>query len=603
MKARWLAALALVLAAVAVVATARADPHPLGWGAWQLSLAAALSAGLLHDRGGAWLRQVGERLAWGRGDVVALVVLTLAAVTLRFLRLDATFPPMHGDEGEMGMLARLALYGPGGDRGELPLPVFGTGFYGHPALFHHLQALALSIGGDSIEALRGFSAVSGALAVPIVYLTARVGWGRTAALAAGWLLAVSHLHLQYSRLAHQAVQSATGAALFALLAVLAWLGAPRPADGAREGAAPRDPRLSLFVTIGLVVGGSQYFYLASRLILVVAVPAMLLLWLAGRATVRQLAVAATACLLALAPQLLTVWRSGQLLEERIRGVSVFREEGIRHALGPDAQWPGDAPRLLLFQVERNLQFFLGRGDQTGFYTPELPAFDLVTLTLFWLGTGAMALRWRRFPDAVVLLWLVLGVVLGGVLTIDPPNGARLSIVIPAVCLAGGIGAEAVARMCRRAAGGRRRGVVAAAAAVVAALVAAAALWLNGTSYFVRYPRIPTYGYLAEMGALMRQHAPHDDLYLLGTPNLYAGHGTLRFLRAGAPAADILDSGELASRRDDAVAAGRGMLVFALPHRREELARFAAEFPGGRWAENRNVRGEVTFVRYELPPGS
>ena len=38
------------------------------------------------------------------------------------------------------------------------------------------------------------------LCVPVVYVIGRLGWGPIAGAIAAWLLAVSHLHIHYSRL-------------------------------------------------------------------------------------------------------------------------------------------------------------------------------------------------------------------------------------------------------------------------------------------------------------------------------------------------------------------------------------------------------------------
>lgn len=52
-------------------------------------------------------------------------------------------PPMHGDEGEMGTLALLALHGPNSGISPHPLPLFSTAFLEHPTLFYYVQAGAL----------------------------------------------------------------------------------------------------------------------------------------------------------------------------------------------------------------------------------------------------------------------------------------------------------------------------------------------------------------------------------------------------------------------------------------------------------------------------
>ena len=161
-------------------------------------------------------------------DWLAVLVLTPVALGLRIYRLDKGLPYMHGDEGEMGQLARLAVYGPAPGRGDLPLPFFRTGFLDHPTLFHYIQGWFLLWFGNTEYSLKLLSAVAGALCAPVLYAAGRVGWGWMAGLAAGWLIAVSHLHIQFSRLALNNIESVLFAAGFVLLALLAYAAGELP---------------------------------------------------------------------------------------------------------------------------------------------------------------------------------------------------------------------------------------------------------------------------------------------------------------------------------------------------------------------------------------
>ena len=243
------------------------------------------------------------------GRLAVVVALTLLALALRLYQLGAFLPPMHGDEGEMGLLAFLARYGPASGLSPQPLPPFSTAFLDHPTLFHYLQVLPLLLFGDTITALRTLSAVVGALCAPLIYLVGRLGWGRIAGFTAGWLLAVSHLHIHYSRIALNNIETVWFVILLiALLALLyetqqhqgssrsagvARLCAVGPAcraDGAifsypahhdRTSAASSPlsiPPLTLLIAIGLVTGLGQYFYFGSRLMPILAAILLFVLW-------------------------------------------------------------------------------------------------------------------------------------------------------------------------------------------------------------------------------------------------------------------------------------------------------------------------------------
>ena len=128
-------ALALLCSVAATWISVRDEFSITAYALWLLALPLAVVAALHHDRvdPGAW-RSLAAR---ARRPAVALELMALAGVTavafvLRAYDL-AHFPPaMHGDEGEMGMLALRVL-----DRKE-PLAPFGTYFLDHPSLFHYI---------------------------------------------------------------------------------------------------------------------------------------------------------------------------------------------------------------------------------------------------------------------------------------------------------------------------------------------------------------------------------------------------------------------------------------------------------------------------------
>ena len=111
------------------------DTRLFGLGVWLLSLALLVAAGFMHNR---WSSPNGNAFQpttptkrWTRADWIGVAVLTLVAFGLRLYRLDNTLPPFHGDEGEMGLLAFLAWYGPT-DRPPLPPFVHPAGLTQQP---------------------------------------------------------------------------------------------------------------------------------------------------------------------------------------------------------------------------------------------------------------------------------------------------------------------------------------------------------------------------------------------------------------------------------------------------------------------------------------
>jgi len=629
----WLCAAGLLASAAATwAATTRGDPDPVALLLWLASSALLLAAALTHDRGGHLWRRLAAATRFDRYDWLLMAAIFAVALFLRTYLLAADLPAMHGDEGEMGELARNVLYGPSAGRGDLPLPYFRTGFLDHPTLFHFLQAGALILVGDTIYSLKLLSALFGALCAPLIYVIGRVGWGRAAGVVAAWLLAVSHLHIQFSRIALNNIESVWFTVAFVMLAILVdALGEVRPA-AARAPAAPEedaqppgdalppdqtgtapgaaqgtqdspdaatDRRLLLFTLIGLTVGLSQYFYYGSRLLAILAVPMLLLLWWSRRATLRDLAVAAASAVAIYLPLLYFYTRNLPSFINRTRGVSVFSQEGVQHVLGSAATWPGDWWPLLVTQVQRNAEFFVASGDRSAFYMPEFPAFDPLTVALFWLGLGVLVIQWRRFPAQAALLWLLLGVLLGGVATNDAPNAPRLIVAVPAVFVIAGAASQKLIDVLGALSPRGQRW----AAAGLAVALGAFTLQANYTIYFERYAQMQPYAGWSAMARMMDQYAATHRSVMMGDPNLFVEHGAIRFLTADAARANLFTVDEFPVQQALAADDGKGVLLIVLPHHLNNLAAIEQQFPGGESGTYYDALDRLIFAYYRLPPAA
>jgi hypothetical protein len=244
---------------------------------WLAGLVLVIDAGLLHDRlGSNLLSENNTQPKWARLDWLLAASLTVLALCLRLYQIGEYLPPVHGDEGEMGTLALLARHGRASGIATRPLSLFTTGFLDHPTLFHYLQAVAMVLFGETITALRILSAIVGGLCAPFLYATGLLGWGRITGLTAGWLLAVSHLHIHYSRIALNNIETVWFVILLIWLLALAYesnhlqrIHAENEVD--HHGfSAHEAPALLTFIIIGLVIGLGQYFYYGSRLMPVLA---------------------------------------------------------------------------------------------------------------------------------------------------------------------------------------------------------------------------------------------------------------------------------------------------------------------------------------------
>jgi 4-amino-4-deoxy-L-arabinose transferase-like glycosyltransferase len=542
-----------------------------------------------------------KAVVFDRLDWLLIGSITAMALFLRLYQLTDFLPTMHGDEGEMGMLALLALHGPASGINPMPLPLFSTAFLDHPTLFHYLQAGSLWFFGESLYGLRALSVLFGALCVPVVYGIGRLGWGRIAAFTASWLLAVSHFHLHYSRIALNNIETVWFVALFIFFMLLA---AEKTKEGQRQlnADAENDPAqvpqlyapLASYVWAGLSMGLSQYFYYGSRLIPVLAGPLLLWLWFKRRLTFAQFLIMAIAVFVAYAPLAGHYSQSLPAFLNRTKGVSVISPEGMVHTLGPQAVWPDDIPRLVWEQVKRNIGFFVWDGDRSAFYLTDLGAFDPVTVALFWLGLGVLFARIARFQEFAILLWWGLGLLLAGVVTNDAPNGPRLVVITTTVYIVGGVFLQRSFNFVRRVwpSGGQWGSVC------VASLLALVTFQLNFTTYFQTYAQHTPNSVAIRMAHEIRDLGAAYKVYLFGAPRLYVEYSTLRFIALGTERYNVEQVDQLPTPAD-LQTEGRGLLVIVLTHRLADLEQVVARFPGGVREERTDQLGNLLYVTYRI----
>jgi hypothetical protein len=186
-----------------------------------------------------------------------------------------------------------------------------------------------------------------------------------------------------------------------------------------------------------------------------------------------------------------------------------------------------------------------------------------------------------------LIWLGLGLILGGILTIDAPNAPRLLIVTPCVYLLGGVLVQRVGRLLS-AYPARWKAL---------ALLSLLALtgYLNFRIYFHDFRQnLPARNLAIDsMAREMKSVGEEYQVLLLGLPQLSARYGTIRFL-AGDEVED-LDQPENIPPLN-----GKGLLIIALPHQAETLAAIKERLPGGVSFTRANGLNDPLYTAYYIP---
>ena len=571
---------------------------------WLAAIVFSVVAARLHDRQGidelSDSPSLRQRIFadWAGWEWATIALLTVLALVLRLYRINQLLPFVHGDEGEMAMRSLQIL------RGDLPefnnqaLPFFATSFLNHPTLFYYLQAVALYIGGESIVPLRVFSAICGALCVPLIYGIGRLGWGWIAGLTAAWLLAISHVHIQFSRIALNNIQSVWFVLLFVFLLMAIYQFALKDSTMPGEVNAEQKPELEspivLYVLLGLSAGLAQYMYYGSRLLPVIAIPIFILLWYRKQLAPRQLLIFILGFFIAYLPLLFHFARFPEAFGKRSAGVFILSERNLLHAVGKDYLWWRDLPTLLAAQTQQVIRFFIDKGDDSAFYFAENPGLDPVTAVLFWLGLGVSAIRYRRLQELTLLVWFVCGIVLAGILTNDAPNAPRLLIVLPVAFILAGVFLQRLYEYLSTAKVSFVRSEL-----VIFTMILGLTLYLNVSLYFVDYARKMGRLEASTLASEVAKIRYDYQFFLLGAPRIFVENGVFRFMDRGAEFYNVDTVNDLDGLMKEHPTS-KGLFFAIMPHRSEDIPWMKARYPLAEIEEHHDALDRLLYTTLKIP---
>ncbi len=519
---------------------------------------------------------LGPALGWAarHGELLAVVGCTLLALLLRLVQVGTIPYIISGDEASMGLDAVSVL------EGRLTNP-FATGWLSHPTLYFYMLAGPVALLGRNAWGLRLLSPLVGAATIPVLYLLARRLFDRRVALAATALLAVSHLHIHFSRLAINNVYDP-------LLGLLAFFFLVR---GLQEG------RLADFALSGCCLGLGQYFYMGGRLIPIVMAVYLVLWMLTRRVRPGQLAGPAAILMLAFLAAGGPLFHFFALHPDefmaRLRIVGIIQSGWLQ----TEPLVTGKSVLHLLWdQFRKSFLAFNYTLDPTSWYNARIPYLDTVSGIAFALGLVPLLRRWREEGPLLANVWFWLALLFGGVLIENPPSSPRFVIFMPAVCLIVALGLVTLLDL--------TAGLVRLPRAWVSralALVLLVAALLNVTYYFGDYTPSGVFGGLntevgTRVGEYLREQEPGTHVYFFGPKRMWVGYATIPFL---APGMDRHDVEEPLTAPPTFVAPEGDALFVFLPERAGELRWVEPSYPGGTYVEVHGHTGEVLFGVYEL----
>lgn len=350
-----------------------------------------------------------------RTQLLAIVAVVMLAGLLRLVWLETLPFRIDGDAAAFAAAADDFLR-------PNPPSLIGTGWQSHTNLYLFLESLVLRIFGYTAFGLRFFSALGGTLSILAIYTLGRSFWNFWVGFWAALIMAVLPFHLVFSRVGTEVIH-------------VTWL-LPLAAWSIWQGWAKNNWRW--FLLGGIATGLSQYFYPGARLIPILAVAQIGLLtlyspegarsWRRGSWGLLWLVVGVLAIYGPMIPYFL---RRPEIYSARISIVSIFSSGWLDRELAQRPWW------IVLIEQLRDayLPFmFPLKGPAIWYVWPQyLGPLDaaLFGLGLIGVWAGRQTPRWLKL---FLALYLLLGMFLAGVLTIDTPMPSRYVIFVPAVAI-------------------------------------------------------------------------------------------------------------------------------------------------------------------------
>ena len=531
--------------------------------AWVLSMAAALL--------GAWpLKTSVERVSWQA--FLLATILALVGLLLRGINTGGIPNTLTGDEASAGLFA-LEFRDGSIDN------ILGFGWYSFPALYFYVQALSISVFGQTTEALRLTSALAGALTVGAVYLAGRTLYGRRAGLFAALFLTGLHFHVHFSRIGLNNIWDGFWYTVILGLVWWAWK------HERREG----------FLLAGLALGLSQYDYVSVRLLFLLVPAWLLVAGLADRARFRRnraaivlMFLVAVVVFLPLAANYARHFDQFMAPMQRVSLLGEWLKNEVQNTGQPG--W-----RILAGQLWVSLQAFTNT-NLRHWYTPEVPMLRSFAAGFFLLGVALIGLEWRKPQHWLLLMWLGVFVVSGG-MSESTPAAQRYIGAAPAAAIVLGYALAGI--------GDRLAAVLKQSAPVFTAISLALVILLAASDvnfYFNDFtPRGdyggPNNGVAQHLADFLQSKPVGVQVAFFGVPRMgYRSIATLPYLAPHAVGLDFTQP--LGSPENPEIIPGYVIFVFLPEHQGDlELLRF--QYPDQRVQEAFGLTGEFLYWYVEF----
>lgn len=556
-----------------------------------------LSLGLYLGRGENWLvrglwlagmlallasqgKRALPRLSRADGrDLLLLTGITAAGFALRFWRLPHLPDDFHGDIASQGLQALAILRDPS-------LPWFGVGWSHIPMLDFQMMAATMRLFGQDLFGLSMTALWQGVLSIPLLYLLGHELYGRRAGLLAAVLMAISYTHIHFSRIV------TTASPLLFILLTTFFL-----ARGLRQ-QADRAARLS-FILAGLSLGVGLLVYFPIRINVVIVI--LLFLWLliwqrqAVAANLQHWLAFCLAALIGFGPMMGFVFQDFTTFVGRGNDVTLWNPLVMQHLTAKYGAT--STAQVWIEQIKRSLLTFYHYPDSSTHFGFPSPMVDALTGLFLLVGLALALRRLRQARFFLPLIWLFSTLVLGSVITNDPPFWPHIVILLPAVWLLAAAGIDWLwqAVAARLPSQDRRTDNL-----ILAALIGLALILTGAHNWQAYQAHVAGNGGLAVRVARHLATLPRDHfVYIIPDP-LDWQQREIAFLAAGLSGANL--------SREQAVSGAFAQppqpIEFILsPNHADLLPALQARFPGAGVREHGNGAGWDAFTRLSVLPAA
>jgi 4-amino-4-deoxy-L-arabinose transferase-like glycosyltransferase len=508
-------------------------------------------------------------------DVVIFLGFAIAAFALRSFNLANNPNVLTGDEASSGLSAALFAQGKMNN-------IFMMGWFSFPSLFFFLQSIPIRFLGQNTEALRLFSALAGALTVGAVYLFGSKIFNRWAGIFAALFLLTFNYHNHFSRIG---LNNIWDGLWFTVVLGLLWYGWEK------------ENRLS-FLFCGFFLGLAQYFYVTSRALLPLVALLLVILALTDRKRAGQrladVFLMAVTCLVVMLPLMFFFIKFPLEYNAPFQRTSIFGDW-----MKSTVQLTGKTPIVIVLnQIYLSLQGMISLPLRGPWYEPFTPLLRPISAVLFIIGLLALLIRWKGFRTYILIIWLALIVLIGG-LSENTPAAQRYVAIAPAVALTIGFGLAEVGSSLGKI---RPRFTNLIFIALLAIMVVFGMDELR--FYFVDYALTDQAQLGGENGLVAQRLADYlqskDSSWqvaFFGFPRMgYYSFSTIPYL---APAFTGLDMNAAWGSPDNPLITSDHVIFVFLPEHADDLKAVQAQFPNGQLHEER-YKDHTLYWLYEVP---